>query len=91
MRKGSALWVFIAKPQMNDSYGNGYNVYLDGAEVDEEGSFDLNTDAEYANLAYSKTSMPLGPHTFTLEATDGLTYFDYAVFTCVPFLGSCCF
>ncbi|KAJ7203113.1 hypothetical protein GGX14DRAFT_462074 [Mycena pura] len=78
---GSAVWLFLAKPQMNDSYGNAYNIYLDGEAVDDEGGFDLTTDAEYANLAYSNPSLHLGPHTVTLETPSGLNYFDYAVFT----------
>ncbi|KAJ7203121.1 hypothetical protein GGX14DRAFT_544364 [Mycena pura] len=78
---GSALWVFINKPQTEDQYVIGYKSYLDGVNVDQNTYISNNRDAEYAIVACSNTSMDLGPHTFTLEATDLATYFDYAVFT----------
>ncbi|KAJ7203107.1 hypothetical protein GGX14DRAFT_699042 [Mycena pura] len=80
---GSALWVYLAEPQtLSGSYFNAYSVYIDGGVVFDEGaSFGEMTDAEYSILAYSNTTLALGPHTFTLQAPIGLVYFDYAIFT----------
>ncbi|KAJ7339915.1 hypothetical protein DFH08DRAFT_248034 [Mycena albidolilacea] len=79
---GSAIWLFLAKPQTSDSdtFGAAYTIFLDGAEVDDEGSLDMETDAEYADVAFSNDKMHLGPHEVTLS-TEGIVYFDYAVFT----------
>ncbi|KAJ7051476.1 hypothetical protein C8F01DRAFT_1376806 [Mycena amicta] len=77
---GSEIYIFLAKPQNDGSFGNGYNIYMDGVAVSDVGSFDQETDAEYADLAYSNTSMRLAPHTLVFEATAGEVYLDYVVF-----------
>ena len=71
---------------MSGSFFDAYIVYIDGEDVfNEPSSLDEVTDAEYSILAYSNTTLALGPHTLTLQATIGLVYFDYAIFTCVTF------
>lgn len=79
---GSAVWLFFAKPASRDGFGTTYNIFLDGAEVDDDGSFDETREAEYSVLAYSDESLDLGSHSVVLSATS-VVYFDYAVFTCV--------
>ncbi|KAJ7264538.1 hypothetical protein B0H12DRAFT_231051 [Mycena haematopus] len=79
---GTAVWLFVAKPQTTDTFSDAYTIYLDGAEVDDVGDVDLETDAEYNNVAYSNEALHLGPHVVTLAA-QSVVYFDYAVFTCV--------
>ncbi|KAF7358776.1 hypothetical protein MSAN_01216800 [Mycena sanguinolenta] len=77
---GTAIWLFIGKPQTTDTFSDGYTVYLDGVEVDDVGDVDLQHAAEYGNVAYSNDALKLGSHTVTLAA-DSPVYFDYAVFT----------
>ncbi|KAJ7057314.1 hypothetical protein C8F01DRAFT_1372021 [Mycena amicta] len=77
---GSEIYIFLAKPQNDGQFGNGYQIYMDGVAVSDVGSFDQETDAEYADLAYSNTSMRLAPHTLVFEATAGEVYLDYVVF-----------
>ncbi|KAJ7624094.1 hypothetical protein DFH06DRAFT_756758 [Mycena polygramma] len=81
---GTAIWLFTAKPDTTNSdsnvFGTGWTIFLDNKDVDDDFSADANTDAEYAQLAFSKEELPLGPHVITL-ASDGVVYFDYAIFT----------
>ncbi|KAF7291358.1 hypothetical protein MIND_01280300 [Mycena indigotica] len=81
---GTEIYVFLAKPQNASAgaYGIAYNVYLDGAQVDQVGSFDQDTDAEYAQEGYtnSNLNLTLKAHTLVFEATDGAVYLDYVVF-----------
>ncbi|KAJ7161779.1 hypothetical protein C8R43DRAFT_1174491, partial [Mycena crocata] len=78
---GSAAWLFLAKPLLG-GYGTSYTIFVDGVDVNDVGSYDLNDDAEYGVLAWSNDSLGLGPHTVRLMADNGaLVYFDYAVFT----------
>ncbi|KAF8147916.1 hypothetical protein K438DRAFT_456739 [Mycena galopus ATCC 62051] len=86
---GTAIWLFTAKPQTShdSSFTDGYTVYLDGKQVDEDAEVDLESDAEYANVAYSNDQLPSGAHIVTLSADSGTPlYFDYAIFTCVNIL-----
>ncbi|KAJ6450971.1 hypothetical protein C8R47DRAFT_1329792 [Mycena vitilis] len=81
---GTAIWLFTAKPDTTKSdsnvFGTGWTIFLDDKDVDDEFSADANTDAEYAQLAFMKQELPLGPHVITL-ASDGVVYFDHAIFT----------
>jgi hypothetical protein len=82
---GTAVWLFLAKPQTKETDGDfvtGYTIFLDGVEVDDSAEVSANTDPEYADLAFSNDTLHLGPHVVTL-ASDGVVYFDYAIFTCV--------
>ncbi|KAF7305583.1 hypothetical protein HMN09_00811500 [Mycena chlorophos] len=79
---GSEIWVFLAKPENQGGYGIGYNVYIDGAMVDEDATFDQETEAEYGaqELGFGSNELTLAQHTLVLEATNGEVYVDYAVF-----------
>jgi hypothetical protein len=82
---GTAVWLFLAKPQTKDTDGTfamEYTIFLDGVDVGENFEGSGNTDPEYADLAFSNDTLHLGPHVVTL-ASDGVVYFDYAIFTCV--------
>ncbi|KAJ7098955.1 hypothetical protein C8R44DRAFT_888792 [Mycena epipterygia] len=79
---GSAIWLFVAKPETQDGFGTAFDIFLDGVAVDDVGSFDNEDKAEYSVLAYSNEELKLGPHTIQLAADDGgLVYFDYGIFT----------
>nr|GAT55896.1 predicted protein [Mycena chlorophos] len=79
---GSEIWVFLAKPENQGGYGIGYNVYIDGTMVDEDATFDQETEAEYGaqELGFGSNELTLAQHTLVLEATDGEVYVDYAIF-----------
>ncbi|KAF7312970.1 hypothetical protein MKEN_00981600 [Mycena kentingensis (nom. inval.)] len=77
---GTELYVFLAKPQNDGQYGISYNVYLDGANVNQVGSFSQVEDAEYGDVAYENNNLTMGAHTLILEATGGEVYLDYVVF-----------
>ncbi|KAF7354210.1 hypothetical protein MVEN_01108700 [Mycena venus] len=77
---GTAVWLFLAKPETTDTFSDSYTIFLDDVEVDDVGDVDLATDAEYGNLAFSNDTLHLGPHVVTL-ATSGVVYFDYLIFT----------
>ncbi|KAK7036220.1 hypothetical protein R3P38DRAFT_2911038 [Favolaschia claudopus] len=78
---GTAIWLFLAKPETKDTFVTGYTIFLDGAEVNDAASVDENTDPEYGSVGYSNDKLQLGPHIVTLQATEDPVYFDYAVFT----------
>ncbi|KAJ6566635.1 hypothetical protein B0H19DRAFT_1374120 [Mycena capillaripes] len=77
---GTAIWLFLAKPETTDGFGEAYTIFVDGVDVNDVGEGSAVDDAEYADLAFSNETMPLGPHVITLS-TSGIVYFDYAVFT----------
>jgi hypothetical protein len=81
---GSAIWIFMAKPQTDPDAGafaTEYNIFVDGVSQSHSFSLDQSSDAEYADLAFSNETMPLGPHTIEMSIPSGaIAYFDYAVF-----------
>ncbi|KAJ7254599.1 hypothetical protein C8J57DRAFT_615680 [Mycena rebaudengoi] len=81
---GSAIWIFMAKPQTDPDAGafaTEYNIFVDGLSQSHSFSLDQSSDAEYADLAFSNETMPLGPHTIEMSIPGGaIAYFDYAVF-----------
>jgi hypothetical protein len=81
---GTAVWLFLAKPVTPDTetFSTGYDIVLDGVPVDSDVSLDENDRDEYNQLAFSNDTLPLGPHSIQMIASDGETvWFDYAVFT----------
>ncbi|KAJ7131927.1 hypothetical protein C8R46DRAFT_1327015 [Mycena filopes] len=79
---GTAVWLFLAQPSTTDGFGTAFTVFLDGAQVDDVGEGSVPGDAAYADLGYSNTKLPPGPHSIVMASDPGLPlYFDYGVFT----------
>ncbi|KAJ7183510.1 hypothetical protein C8R46DRAFT_1344321 [Mycena filopes] len=79
---GTAVWLFLAQPSTTDGFGTAFTVFLDGAQVDDVGEGSVPGDAAYADLGYSNTKLPPGPHSLVMASDPGLPlYFDYGVFT----------
>ncbi|CAK5282703.1 unnamed protein product [Mycena citricolor] len=79
---GTAFWIFTVKPLMDTSYGNSFNVYVDGVPAVQSASFDQVLDAEYNQVAYNDAGLKSGPHEVLFSVTESsVVWLDYFVFT----------
>ncbi|KAJ7488344.1 hypothetical protein FB451DRAFT_735623 [Mycena latifolia] len=80
---GSAIYIFLAAPNLPDPFDQQCSFALDHATVGSSflKNFPASTD-RYNILAYENTSIPDGPHTFQIHLSlNTAVYFDYAVYT----------